>query len=244
MTNRFVRVECRLATPLAGPQAPYLDSLLELSMARHAKSIQESSNGSRHAYEIADRGQAIALDAVGKLPIPIARVHVNGLPIPCCSSPVVGCVSSEHAAHYTSAFPLDKAEHLHESDRSQLRQGGGRFKSFRLPLRMRLIDRIVWFAALRPMPSVASEVRKLLKVFHHIGKKTSQGHGVVAEWIVERIDADYSWYAESEAGPVLMRPLPAEMEHPSGLLGARRSFGGCVGPYWQRDFWTEIVEPC
>src|SRR5690606_16508648 len=35
--ERFVQVTCRLATPLAGLQPPYLDALCELAMARKAK---------------------------------------------------------------------------------------------------------------------------------------------------------------------------------------------------------------
>lgn len=241
MTERFLRVECRLASPVAGLNPPHLDSLLELVYARRAKSIMESSNGDRHAYQIAGAGQSIALDAVGKLPIPISRVWVDELPIPRCSSPILGAVDSDHAAHYTTAFPLGKSEHLVESERTKIMQTGGRFKSFRLPLRMRLVDRIVWFCVSREAPT---ELRRRIRSVRQLGKKTSQGHGVIAEWIVDKIDADHSWYANSPDGPVLMRPLPSDMPHPAGLLGARRSFGGCVGPYWDRRFFREIIEPC
>lgn len=239
--DRPVKVTCVLATPVAGLQAPYLDSLCELIMARKMKSIQESSNGHRHMYDIQMRGQPIPLDGVGKIPIPIARRNVDGLPIPRCSSPILVDVVSDHASHFTSAFPIEKYEYLHEKERSKVRQSGGRFKSFRIPLRMRLVDRIVWFAVLRDQMTV---LRRLLKQIHHIGKKSSQGHGIIKEWIVEGVDNDYSWYATSGDGTVLMRPLPADMDHPSDLIGYRKTFGGFVGPYWQRDFWREIYEPC
>lgn len=239
--DRFVKVTCRLAMPVAGLQAPYLDALCEAIMARKAKTIQESKNGHRHAYAIGGHGQSIATDAVGKLPIPIKRVWVDDLPIPCCSSPILGTVESDHAAHYTTAFPIDKAEHLHESERTKIMQTGGRFKSFMLPLRVRLVDQIVWYAVLRTAPT---GLRQLLQKAISVGKKGSQGYGAVQGWSVETCKEDWSWYAESPDGPVLMRPLPAAMDHPQNLQGFRKSFGGCVGPYWQRDFWREIVEPC
>ena len=78
----------------------------------------------------------------------------------------------------------------------------------------------------------------------HIGKKSAHGYGLVAEWIVEPCEQDLSWYASTDQGTLLMRPLPAELDHPSDLIGHRRAFGGCVGPYGQRDFWREIYEPC
>lgn len=239
--DRFVKVTCNLASPVAGLQLPYLDALVTWRMARRAKSIMESANGARHQYEIAERGHEIAPDALGKIPIPISTVWVGRLPIPRCSNPIAGEVASDYAAHFTSAFPLDQSHKVVSTDMGRVRMGGGRFKSFRLPLRLRLVDRIVWFAVLREMPSV---LRHLLKDIRNIGKKTSQGHGVVAGWDIEIIESDLSWYAPSDDGPVLMRTLPHEMEHPHGLLGARRYFGGCVAPYWQRDFWTEILEPC
>lgn len=239
--ERYVRVECRLSTPIGGLQAPYLDAVLELEYAKIARTIMESSNGHRHQYHVQPRGMPVPVDGVGKLPIPIIRTEVNGLPIARCSSPICADALTDEAANYTTAFPLDKASHLLESERTKIMQSGGRFKSFRLPLRVRLIDRIVWFAAIRTPPSEL--LRRLARV-HSLGKKTSQGWGCVSGWSVDTIDADWSWYADSPDGPVLMRPLPADMDHPEGLIGARRSFGGVVAPYWQRDLWREMVEPC
>lgn len=235
-----VKVTCELASSMAGHKAPYLDSLCELVMASKMEAVQESRNGHRHAYAIAERGQPIDVSGVGKIPIPIARKVVNGLPVPKCSSPIYE-TPHDSVCYYTSAFPLDKADRLTAKEQTKIAQTGGRFKSFRLPLRKQLAPRVVWFAVLRERPT---RLRKLLKPVTNLGKKTSQGHGVVANWTVERIDEDYAWYADSDLGTVLMRPLPLEMDHPPNLTGYRESFGGCCGPYWQHDFWTEIVEPC
>ena len=74
--------------------------------------------------------------------------------------------------------------------------------------------------------------------------RLSDGYGVVREWTVERIDADLSWFAPSEVGPVLMRPLPVGPWLPDNLTGARRDFGACVPPYWHPERYGEIVVPC
>lgn len=243
---RFAKVTAVLATEMAGA-APYLDALCELVMASKIKTVQESSNGHRHDYEIRGRGQSVALDAPGKIPIPIIREMVNGVPIPHCSSPIVAVAESDSASHYTSAFPIGRGVMLASKERTKIQQTGGRYKSFRLPLRNRVIDRVVWFAALRVGnngSSPMSQLRRLLKRVQHIGKKTSQGHGMVKEWIVEACEQDWSWYAPGPLGTVLMRPLLATMDHPSDLAGYRRAFGGVHGPYWQREFYREIVTPC
>lgn len=237
---RNVKVTAVMASGLA-QDPPRLDSLCELIMASKMKSIQESRNGHRHQYEIRERGFAIDTEGVGKIPIPIARRFVDGLPIPLCSDPICGEAASDSAHYYTSAFPTHRVASLNEGERTKIMQSGGRFKSFRLPLRVRHVDRIVWFAVLREKPQ---RLRYLLRRVDYLGKKTSQGFGRVSEWIVEPFEHDFSWYAETERGPLLMRPLPVSINHPSGLWGMRQSFGGCVGPYWQRDFWREIYEPC
>jgi hypothetical protein len=241
--DRPVKVTAKLAGPLGGPQPPYLDSLCELALAGRAKSIQESSGGHRHDYPLVPRGQPVPREALGKLPIPIKRIHVAGLPVPRASSPIIPSPTSDHAAYYTSAFPLGRSDQLTEKERTKISPGGGRFKSHRLPLRLRVVPRVVWFAVLNDRPG---RLRSLLKrEIRFLGKKSSQGYCQVTEWLVEPIEEDYSWYAGcDDLGVVLMRPLPAEMDHPPGLCGYRRTFGGCVGPYWQRDFWTEILEPC
>lgn len=81
-------------------------------------------------------------------------------------------------------------------------------------------------------------------MIHRLGKKGSMGYGTVSRWEVRETDNDYSWFAASDCGTVLMRPLPVGDYLPADLIGARRSYGGCVPPYWQTEFWTEIVEPC
>lgn len=236
---RTVKVTAILSSPL-GSDPPMLDALCEFAMAGKMGSVISSSNGHRHACPLVPRGQQVSREAVGKVPIPIARSLVDGLPIPHASSPICSSIEADRATHYTSQYPIAQTGLLRPKELTKIVTGGGRYKSFRLPLRTRLIERVVWFAALREKPS---RLRGLLSSVHGLGKKQGYGYGAVAEWLVEPLDDDWSWIAPSEAGPVLMRPLPISAA-PKGLLGCRRDFGGVVGPYWQREFWRERVTPC
>lgn len=238
---RPVKVTAILSTPLAS-DPPMLDALCELAMCGKMKAVIETDKTGRHTFPLVPAGQPVPLEDVGKIPIPIAREIVDGLPIPRSSSPIIPQPQSDTHGHYHKKFEVEHATLLKPSERTKIAASGGRFKSFRLPLRLRVVDRIVWFAGIKESPA---RLRGLLKKrVLAIGKKTSFGYGRVAEWIVEESDADYSWFAPSEAGPVLMRPLPASMECPKNLQGSRLDFGAVCGPYWQQSLWRERIVPC
>jgi len=237
---RHVKITAHMATPLAGPELPYLDAICEAAMVRH-KSWRDHPSG-RHRVSRKERGANVPVADIGRIPTPIAKRFVCNLPIPRCSSAIADEVKHDEHQHVTSAWPVSRAPLLSERERIKITAGGGRFKSFRLPLRTRLISRLVWFAAIKEQPS---RLRMLLRNrVRAIGKKTADGYGVVSRWEVDTIASDWSWFAESGNGPVLMRPLPVDADLPDGLIGARCDFGGCCPPYWQQNIWREIVVPC
>ena len=238
MNLRPVKVTAYLASPLAlspDGQGPYLDAICEWAMSCRMRTISACSNG-RHSFDAARRrGQEV--EKPGQIPIPIERWHVDGLPIPLCSSGIYA-ETPQRVEHYAKRFPTERAAMLDPRDRGVLQTTGGPHKSFRLPLRVVDTDRVVWFAALRETPST---LRSLLnKHVSLIGKKTSQGFGVVWRWEVETVERDLSWWADG----VLMRPLPQSVRVPAGARGYRNSFCGVTPPYWQRGFWRESITPC
>src|SRR5690606_5652088 len=103
-----------------------------------------------------------------------------------------------------------------------------------LPRRIRVIKSIVWFCV-----GVQDEIEKLLLDIPSVGKEIGHGHGRVKQWLVEPFDNDFSWFAESNYGLVLMRPLPCDCvsvdyfegivnsswKLPDNLVGYRRHFG-------------------
>jgi CRISPR type IV-associated protein Csf3 len=132
---------------------------------------------------------------------------------------------------------------LDSSQRGVFHANSGELRSFRLPLRVRDVRRVVWFCL-----GEGSPIRRLLSHeksgVQYLGKKGSIGYGQVAKWTVEHVEHDWSWFAPSPAGEVLMRALPKSMRLPTGLAGYRNWFGGVVAPYWSAKYHTEIVEPC
>src|SRR6202035_2656309 len=147
--------------------------------------------------------------------------------------------------HFAKRFSAEKSGLLAETERRVIAVSTGPLKSYRLPLRVRPVDRIVWFCAGRTEGRApACLIRKLLREVFAIGKKTSFGFGQVARWDVEFADEDWSWFAPSSAGTVLMRTLPATARLPSNLIGFKRSFAAPVAPYWMRENATEVVTPC
>lgn len=228
---RPLKITCRLASPLAG-DPPYLDSVLEWAVQRRWKAILASSNGYRH--------DGIDSGVPGTIPIPVRRIRVDGFAhlLPLCSNPILPA-SSETVEHYARRIEVD-AEYVRPSRLRVVDTQAGPLKASRLPLRIRPVDRIVWFAVGAP-----KEVRYRLKRFiPAIGKKVVLGYGRVAEWIVEFAEDDWSWFAPSEHGPVLMRVLPASIRFPDGLIGYRHWFGAPVGPYWSHANYCEVLMPC
>lgn len=244
---RPLKVTCWLNSPLAG-DPPRLDALLEWVMSAKMRAVLESSNGARHATGMPKhRGQPVV---PGAIPIPLARVRVDGYPhtIPLCSDPIMAEVQSDGVEHFTRRFPSEMSALLAPTERKIVTVDAGANKSYRLPLRIRLVDRIVWFCCGRDKidtgRSAGTETRKLLRDVHSIGKKTSDGYGQVARWEVELTDEDFSWFAPSSEGPVLMRTIPASAKVPDKLRGFKRSYGAPVAPYWMAENYTELLTPC
>jgi hypothetical protein len=240
---RPLKVTCWLNSPLAG-DPPRLDALLEWVMSCKMRSVLESSNGARHATGTV---KACGVPVVpGAIPIPLERRRVEGYQwmIPACSDPIIaGAIDG--VEHFAKRFSTENSSILAESERRIIVVSSGPLKSYRLPLRMRPVDRIVWFCAGRSGDRAPGcEVRKLLRKVFAVGKKTSFGFGQIARWEVELIDEDWSWFAPSEAGTVLMRTLPASARLPRDLTGFKCAEGAPVAPYWMRENYCRTVVPC
>lgn len=222
-----LRVVAHLASPLGG-DAPHLDSLLVFTSARLVGKDAESG------YKIDRRFPA----PTSLLPIPLLRT--DG--IARCTSPILGEVTSDSVEHIGKRIGVEHAGILEPKGRSIVSTTSEWTKSYRLPLRVRLVEKIVWLCV--------GDRKGILKMLRHIpavGKKIADGYGRVERWECERagdVPHDrWPWWIYGETGPVLMRPLPLGFA-PPGLLGARQGFGACNDPYWHRDRYCELVEPC
>jgi CRISPR type IV-associated protein Csf3 len=229
MTADHLMVTCFLAAPLAGA-APQLDGLLEWAMSIH------NHNGNHERWKVDRRFAAPALESIA---IPIAREKIGGWPVACSSSPIVPRADSTTVEYVTKKLAVEHADLLAPEERKQVSTTGSWTKSYRLPLDVRRVDKVVWFAK----GNRAGLIRALKQV-RAIGQRTAKGFGVVHRWEVDKNVEPHWWYSRHATGTVLMRPLPVCEELPRDLVGYKRTFGACCPPYWHaQDRYCEIVEP-
>ena len=215
-----------------------LDALLESAMVYRMPSIMASKNGHRHTTALRPQRGGDLSDA-GRIPIPMMRRMIGGWNVACCSSPILSETQSEWVEYVNRKFDTSNAEVLAPKEHIKISVADGSWRSYHLPRRIRRIDTVRWFAL-----GKGKDMRKLLKTVPAIGGETNIGFGRVGQWIVEHIEDDWTWFAPSPDGQVLMRPLPDCSELPQQLIGARKSFGACVSPYWHHSRFCEVVQPC
>ncbi len=225
-THRVYRpllVTAELISPLCD-NAPHLDALLESAMLYRMPSVMASRNGHRHQTRLGVNRSSDIGDA-GKIPIPMMRRMIGGWNVACCSSPILGETHSEWVEYINRKFDTSNSWMMPAKEQIKISVSNGAWRSYHLPRRVRLVEQVRWFAL-----GKGKDMRKLLKTISSIGNETNIGYGRVAQWSVEHIDDDLTWFADSPDGKILMRPLPDCDELPDSLTGLRKSFGPVVSP--------------
>jgi hypothetical protein len=221
-------VTAKLSTPLDG-DAPRLDALLVYAMSLH----QKFPDG----YKV-DR--SLPAPSQDEVPIPLLKQAIGPWKVARCSNAIYSTCETEYVEHVNKRIGVEHAGLLAPSARLVVSTTNSWTKSYRVPQRMRRIDRVCWFAV--------AYRRALLKALREnidfLGRKRSIGNGKIESWEITHAADDYSWFAPSNAGTVLMATLPHHAGLPPDLVGYRRDFGGVVPPYWHPDRYTEIVVPC
>lgn len=230
-----LRVVAHMASPLAG-DAPHLDSLLVYVASRLA-----GKGAGLEGYKV-DR--KFPCPDTSAIQIPMLRTRCGRFQVARCSSPILGEVTADTVEHTAKRIGVEHAGLLAEHERKVVTTTNHWTKSYRLPLRVRRVDRIAWLCV-----GDRRGIKSLLKYVPAVGKKCAHGYGRVARWEVERLGAvphdRWPWWCDSDGGPVLMRPLPdGWVGLPANLIGARADFGACSDPYWHQDRYGEIVSPC
>lgn len=124
-----------------------------------------------------------------------------------CSSPFY-YYNQETQTRYRKRWDYQEQHLDWGKKKAKFSNSEGQFKAYDLPLFIRILSRIDWYVVGQPEP-----IRKALGAITHLGKKRSQGHGLVLSWYVEPIDCDYSIWGTQQQ---LMRPIPLEL-HPQPL---------------------------
>lgn len=225
-----------LSTPIAG-DPPQLDSLMEWSLSPFDEQFHNDQKQGVPHHRI-DR--ALPSPKQGEIRIPIYREWVGKFLVARCSDAIIPLPKADAVDYICKRIAVESSWLLQENERKVVTTTNSWTKSYRLPLRIRLVDRVIWFAV-----GNRRNTQKCLRDVHAIGKKVADGYGRVSRWEVADIDNDYSWFAPSNAGPVLMRTMPLDAKClPVGIVGAKRGFGACCPPYWHPDRYGEILQPC
>lgn len=176
----------------------------------------------------------------GEIHIPLLRGNMGGVDfISRCSAPVYVTESDTHE-HFAKRLGVEFSDFLAPTERKKVAIGNQSYKSYRLPLRTRLVGKVVWFIGGAKRDNLLS----LCKQIKHLGKKRSYGYARVCGWDVDEVEEDLSWFAKTERGTLLMRVLPFCDNLPPDLIGYRRGFGGVVPPLWHPGRFVEAVYPC
>lgn len=227
-----ILVTAHLLGHLAGGDAPKLDAILECGIAR-----LRGKSADMAGFKIGRDADVLSLPDV---PIPIPCKHLGGVRVARCSDPIA--VAEVDGVEYIGRR-LDpaNADLFAPIALRKISTSGGEHKSYRLPVRRRLVPKVCWFAVGKP-----GEVLGALKRIDSIGDGRSIGYGRVERWEAVAVAEDYSWFApHPQTGePMLMRTLPVGPWLPGGLIGARVDYMAVRSPYWHPGRRTEVVTPC
>jgi CRISPR type IV-associated protein Csf3 len=220
-------VVCNLLTPLVD-SPPRLDSLLGYQVSlnldyKYKKKLTKKT----------------PLSDIETPELPIDQKNIGGYKIYKCSDPILGPTMAEWTAHQAKRFDSSlMALKIDEKKRKNLLVASGPHKMRYVPVRLRLIQKIVWL-----VKGEKKELEGLLRQVWALGKYRHYGYGRIGSWEYKEQDKDNSIIAETENKKILMRRVPLCMDL-SSVEGWRKFYGGVQMPYWHPETFTEVAEPC
>lgn len=116
-------------------------------------------------------------------------------------------------------------------------ESAGFHKNYNLPNYGRITPAVCWFVR-----GDRAEILRLLAGIPAIGKKISQGNGLVSHWSADEVEADYSIVASGRLSKIV--PVAAAKDLDVDLTGcaiARRTY---APPYWQTANAINCWMPC
>ena len=141
--------------------------------------------------------------------------------------------------HWHKRFPIEHIQYMNEKEQDKkLNIASGKHKSYRMPITLLIIDKIVWF-----VKGDRNEIKKLLWRILNIGKKGAYGYGYVSNWVIEESESDYSFYVETENEIILMRNL-LQLPKTDKPISFRKGYLAIRPPYWHPYWRRECYMPC
>lgn len=225
MSDNF-KIICELSSPLCG-NAPMLDALLcsEMIFKQRLCSPGEKLTKS---------------DPISKFKeprIPLRSIRYNNIPLYFVSSPIFIC-NYEFREDFCYHFEPELSFLLSNLEKKSISSTSGIYKDRRLPVRLQIIKKIVWFCS-----GTKNSTLDILQNIPSIGTKRKQGFGVVYKWSAVDTDKDYSFYVEEKDKRILMRMIPESMVE-NDMIGYTINYGAVSHPYWHPERFMNIAEPC
>ena len=187
MKREPFRVTAKLRGPMMRPShGIYLDSLL---MARVAVMEQRPPMDWRTRDQLSEPEIPIALSECGRVYLASAGLY----DVECSSKTFIN-----------KRFPMGEAQAMGDLGLKRILVGGGLSKGFRIPRELiHLVnDQIVWFAI-----GDIGKTEEILAGVSGLGPRRGVGHGEVADWKVETVEAWEGFPVLRDGAPLRRLPL-------------------------------------
>lgn len=215
LPKRPLIIVAEMATPIihAEPHCTHLDSILAF--------------GALTTFPVESIHGAGGVSAV-PLPLDLVWVSPDGLPLWACTPlrPVARHLDGKEYWH--KRYPVDRAAF---GQRLNAVTTAGRWKEYRTPVSTAQADRLDAMCI-----GHADEIRALLDVVTHIGKKGSMGYGRVARWSV--IDSTHTTETI-----LARRAVPLDYYAGRAPLGGISPSRAWTPPYWYAPWWRPCAIP-
>jgi len=219
------KVICELCSPLC-EDAPQLDALLcnELIFKQRLCIFGKKLS----------RGDPISEFKEPR--IPLRSIRYNNMPIYFSSNPIYIC-NYEFREDFCYHFESELFFLLLNMERKSISATSGIYKDRRIPIRLKLVKKIVWFCC-----GTKNSVLEILQNISSIGTKRKQGFGIVLKWEVEDVEKDYSFFIKKDNKRILMRNMPKDLIE-DDVIGYTIKYGAVSPPYWHPGRFMNIAFP-
>jgi len=223
----YFKIICELCSPLCG-NAPRLDALIVSELIFKQKLCK--------AGEKLSKGDHISKFKIPS--VPLYSEQYNDIPLYHVSDPIC-FINFEFREDFCCHIEPELYYFLAENERRSISSVSGEYKDTRLPLRLKNINKVVWFC--RGTKDSVLEI--LQNNIFSIGSMRKQGFGVISSWKAEDVDEDYSFYAEKKDEKVLMKTLPKSFVDKENIIGYSIQYGACSPPYWHPGRFMNVAVP-